>query len=133
MVGFNWGSKNNQLSRWCNHTLQVVFLFPSYSLFSSSTITSKQFSSTIKALWISIYEICFPQKYIIKAMHSGGIRPANLQLLFSSKRRRKPADCAFFRLGIVRPSFRQLAEGLPLILPCITQGYEYNTTNRQGV
>jgi len=131
MVGFNWVYKNNHLIRWCNYSLPSDFIVFFSSQSNPYLLSQKRILSTIKTLWISIQEICFPQKYIIKSMQSGGIRPANLQLLFSSKSRPELADCTFSHLGMLRPC--PSADGLLLICPVVYREYEYITISRQGI
>ena len=114
MVGFNWVYKNNQLNRWCQYTLPVN-LFVSFISFFISSHAVKQLSSTSNILWINLNGICFPQKYIVLSMQSDGFRPANLQLLFSSKSRPEPAECSFSSFGMLRPCLS--ADGLPLVYP----------------
>jgi hypothetical protein len=90
MAGFNWVYKINQWFGWCIYSLPANLL----SFFNTAVACSvKRFNhgiSSAQPLYASFYEICFPQKYMTQ---SGGFRPANLQLLFSSESRPEPEDC----------------------------------------
>jgi hypothetical protein len=129
IVGFNWNFKINQFNRWCKSSLPVKLFVLFFSLFNPSIIKEKQLYSTGNTLWIKLYEICFPQKYIIYPMKSVGVRSAILQLLFSAKSRPEPAVCLFPHWGIVRSCPLRVASDLP----CTFRGYEHNTIRMQGL
>jgi hypothetical protein len=122
MVGFNWVYKNNQLFRWCQHSLPVVFFVSFLSFFNPFLRVVNEISSMVNSLWINLYKICFPQKYIILPMQSGGVRSAILLLLFSLKSRPEPAECGFSEIEILRscPS----SDGFSLT-PCFCAGNTY--------
>jgi hypothetical protein len=122
MVGFNWVYKNNQLIRWCQNSLPAILFVSFLSSFKAFLRVVIEVLFAIKTLWINLYEICFPQKYIILPMQSGGIRSAVLLLLFSLKSRPEPAECGFSEIEILRscPS----ADGLSLT-PCFCAGNTY--------
>jgi hypothetical protein len=131
MAGFNWVYKNNQLIRWCQNSLPAGLFVSLLSCFNPFLRVAKERFFTTKPLWINLYEICFPQKYIILPMQSGGIRSAVLLLLFSSKSRPEPADCVF--------SFREMlrscpsADGLTLSRPVLLQGIRTQNNKLTGI
>ena len=128
MVGVSWVYKFIQLIRWCQLALSSKFILYLSSLYNPSFFTDKSFFSTINTLWINIYEICFPQKYIINSKKSGGIQSAKLQLLFSSKCRLEPAEC-IFPFGKVNMRTRL---GLFLSCPVYSGNTKYNTIQQAG-
>jgi hypothetical protein len=128
MVGFNWVYKKSKLNRWCINTLPVKFFVPDLSNNNSSIYDRKLCFFRVKSLSINIFEICFPQKYIISSLKSDGIRSATLQLLFSSKSRPKPEDFVF-------PSWKlydHAPRGLPLFCP-VVQGMLTHYKARAGI
>jgi len=128
-VGFNCVYKINQQNRRCQITLPTTVFVFSVSIFNPYNHTAKRLISATKLLWISLFEICFPQKYIKFPIKSDGIRSVILQLLFSSKNRPKPADNVF-PYGKLYDHTRY---GLPLICPVYCREYEHITTSRQGL
>ena len=102
MVEFYRVYKNNHEYRWCENPLPVSLFAPFISRFTPAPLHETQRSHTRNPLWFSLYEICFPQKYMINPMQFGGIRTAILQLLFSSKDSPVPADRFFSRWGTIR-------------------------------
>jgi hypothetical protein len=129
MVGFNWVYKIYQRIRWCKTSTLVTIFVSFVSNFNPYIYTAKRTLSTIKLLWMSLFEICFPQKYINFPIKSGGVRSVILQLLFSSKNGPEPADNVF-PYGKL---FDHTRYGLPLFCPVYCREYEHITIRRQGL
>jgi hypothetical protein len=130
MEGFNWVYKNIQLFRWCQVTLPASVFDSLLSQFNHSIVNNIQYRFVSNNLWINLFEICFPQKYMFYQMQSGGNYTADLQLLFSSKGSIKPADCILSVKKLYDPS--PSVDGLPLICPVLSRECEHNTKRRQG-